>query len=384
LDTVPPGDIALWTECPNGPFVPVIKDERIYGLGAADTKLDFVVKALALLECRPPRRDVYLVATFGEEHGLVGAKELALSGVLPRGSLAFVGEPSHLQVVTAHKGLIVFELKIEFEPIDDVQQQLRLYRLSFEGRAAHSSTPTLGSNAIRLALEALERRPELHTARIAGGDAVNKVPARCEVEIGCASNPAIEGANAVALPLDGLEFVPRAVFSQLSALVARLADFSKSTGPSDPDYAAPTLTFNPGVIRTHDRSILLEFEFRPPPSLPLDEIRRGVFEIADSVSRCYPDQRARLTERRANPAFRSSLESETVELAMTALAAAELPLKTGVKAGCTEAGVYAAAGISPIVFGPGPSTGVIHAPNEFNVLLEVEGALRFYRALLRN
>jgi acetylornithine deacetylase/succinyl-diaminopimelate desuccinylase-like protein len=70
-------------------------------------------------------------------------------------------------------------------------------------------------------------------------------------------------------------------------------------------------------------------------------------------------------------------------LAMAALAAADLPLETGVKAGCTEAGIYASKGIVPVVFGPGPSTGVIHAPNEYNLVSEVEGALRFYRELLR-
>ncbi|MBV8053737.1 MAG: hypothetical protein JO071_00685, partial [Deltaproteobacteria bacterium] len=26
LDTVPPGDAASWTECPNGPFVPTFRD----------------------------------------------------------------------------------------------------------------------------------------------------------------------------------------------------------------------------------------------------------------------------------------------------------------------------------------------------------------------
>jgi acetylornithine deacetylase/succinyl-diaminopimelate desuccinylase-like protein len=77
------------------------------------------------------------------------------------------------------------------------------------------------------------------------------------------------------------------------------------------------------------------------------------------------------------------LAGETVELAMAALAAADLPLETGVKAGCTEAGVYASAGINPVVFGPGPSTGVIHAPNEYNLASEVEGAVRFYRELLQ-
>jgi acetylornithine deacetylase/succinyl-diaminopimelate desuccinylase-like protein len=67
---------------------------------------------------------------------------------------------------------------------------------------------------------------------------------------------------------------------------------------------------------------------------------------------------------------------------MAALARANLPMDNGVKAGCTEAGIYAAAGLQPIVFGPGPSTGVIHAPNEYNLLSEVAAAVRFYRALL--
>jgi acetylornithine deacetylase/succinyl-diaminopimelate desuccinylase-like protein len=384
LDTVPPGDAASWTECPNGPFVPTFKGERIYGLGAADTKLDFVAKALALIECGTPRRDVYLIATFGEEHGLVGAKEIAAAGMLPRGSLAFIGEPSRLQVVTAHKGLMVFELEIQFDSYHEAQRSFPVYQLIFEGRSAHSSTPALGVNAIQLAVEVLKRRPDLRIARINGGDAVNKVPARCEVTIGGEPMQPVENAARVEQGGDkAAEFVPRDVFSLLSMFLGSLAALANRAGRPEPDYAPPTLTFNPGVIRSSRQSILLEFEFRPPPSLPLDEIREGVVEAVGALSHLYTDQKISVTERRVNPGFRSSLEGETVELAMAALAAAGLPLETGVKAGCTEAGVYAAAGIRPVVFGPGPSTGVIHAPNEYNLIPEVEGALRFYRELLR-
>jgi acetylornithine deacetylase/succinyl-diaminopimelate desuccinylase-like protein len=385
LDTVPPGDAASWTECPDGPFVATFKGERIYGLGSADTKLDFVAKALALIECGTPRRDVYLIGTFGEEHGLVGAKELATAGILPRGALAFVGEPSRLQVVTAHKGLIVFELEIEFASSNEGQQSLPLYHLIFEGRSAHSSTPALGVNAIQLAVQVLERRPDLRIAGINGGDAVNKVPARCEVMIGGEPSRAVDKAARVERGRCGVTgFLPRDVFSLLSMFLNALAAFANRAGKPEPDYAPPTLTFNPGVIRSSSQSISLEFEFRPPPSQPLDEIRREVTQVAELLSRLYPDVKIMITERRANPAFRSSLEGETVELAMAALAAARLPLETSIKAGCTEAGVYAGSGISPVVFGPGPSTGVIHAPNEYNLVSEVEGALRFYRELLRS
>ena len=383
LDTVPPGDPAQWTESPRGPFVPSMVGDRIYGLGAADTKLDFIAKAFALIECGTPLRDVHLIATFGEEHGLVGAKELVSAGIVPEGALAFVGEPSHLQVVTAHKGLMVFQLDIQFEPYQ-AQQILPLYRLIFDGRSAHSSTPALGLNAIELAIKAVHQRPGLHIASIVGGDAVNKVPARCEVGIGGEPvQPVANASRSLQASATVLEFVPAHVFSLFAMFVARLREFANNASPAEPDFAWPTLTCNLGLIRSSRDRVVAEFELRPPPSLPLDHVRDGLATIVADLSRLHSDLKMTLIERRANPGFRSPSESEAVELAVAALTAAHLPIECGVKAGCTEAGVYASAGIRPVVFGPGPSTGVIHAPNEYNLVTEVEKALRFYQQLLQ-
>ena len=380
LDTVPPGDLALWTECAGDPFTAVIAGAHIYGLGAADTKLDFLAKTVALRECRVPRRDVYLVGTFGEEHGLVGAKEIVEA--VPRGAVAFVGEPSHLEVITAHKGLMVFELKLEFEPlrIDGAESTARAI---FTGRAAHSSTPHLGQNAIVAALKALAAHPESHVVSLNGGDAVNKVPARCEAIVVAGDTWPI--ANAAIEPSGEKmhEFIPRPVIAMLGRFVDALSGFADRTGAPEPGYTAPTLTCNPGVIRSSSNSVDLEFELRPPPALALDVVREGVAKIVDEVTRNTLGIRARVSEKRANPGFRSESESITVELAMAAMARASLPPKTGVKTGCTEAGIYAAAGLTPVVIGPGPSTGVIHAPNEYNLLSDVDAAMRFYRELLQ-
>ena len=382
LDTVPPGDLALWTECAGDPFTAVIAGERIYGLGAADTKLDFLAKTVALGECGVPRRDVYLVGTFGEEHGLVGAKEIAEAGLVPRGAIAFVGEPSHLEVITAHKGLMVFELKLEFEPlrIDGAESTARAI---FTGRAIHSSTPHLGQNAIVAALKALAAHPESHVVSLNGGDAVNKVPARCEAIVVAGDTWPI--ANAAIEPSGEKmhEFIPRPVIAMLARFVDALSGFADRTGAPEPGYTAPTLTCNPGVIRSSSNSVNLEFELRPPPALALDVVREGVAKIVDELARNTLGIRARVSETRANPGFRSESGSTTVELAMAAMARASVPVKTGVKTGCTEAGIYAAAGLTPVVFGPGPSTGVIHAPNEYNLLSDVHAAIRFYRELLQ-
>ena len=71
-------------------------------------------------------------------------------------------------------------------------------RIVVHGRAAHSSTPWLGDNAVLKAIDvfrAIETlpftressemfdRPSINLGRIEGGDALNKVPDRCEMAV---------------------------------------------------------------------------------------------------------------------------------------------------------------------------------------------------------
>lgn len=384
LDTVPPGAPELWTACAGDPFRARIDGDRIYGLGAADTKLDFAAKVFALKDVGVPRRDIYLVGSFGEEHGLVGAREVAEAGLLPHGALAFVGEASRLEVITTHKGLMAFELELRFAP-RQAGSAMRARRMVFEGKAAHSSTPALGVNAITMALVAIAANPRLKIASISGGTAINVVPARCEIVMASENGDLpIRGAtqisNAEASSVN--EFILAEALSAMTRFVAMLSEFAGRASTAEPDYAPPTLTCNPGVIRSEAGALRLGFEMRPPPGFGLDAVRHGLARIVDELARTNQELRVALINRRANPGFRAPAASETVELAMGALAIAGLPLRAGVKAGCTEAGIYAAAGLEPVVIGPGPSTGVIHAPNEYNFLSDVEGAVRFYRALL--
>lgn len=384
LDTVPPGDNALWTECAGDPFNATITGDRIYGLGAADTKLDFVAKAAALAEVGQPRRDVWLVATFGEEHGMVGAREIAAAGILPRGALAFVGEPSMVEIVTAHKGLVAFNLELRFEPVA-LDRPAAGRRAIFVGRSAHSSTPALGINAILTALDAIAGSPRPIVASLNGGDALNKVAARCELVLtGEAPQIAAQAAQVAPAAHPVRSLIPHPAIATLVEFIRRLSEFAGRSGLPESGYAAPTLTWNPGIIRSTENSLTLEFEMRPPPSMSVDAIRAGANQIVEAIAGLADRVAVELVERRANPGFRSPQTSATVELATAAVAAAALPVKTAVKTGCTEAGIYAAAGLHPVVFGPGLSAGVIHAPNEYNLISQVEGALRFYRAILRS
>lgn len=384
LDTVPPGAPELWTACSGDPLTARVDGDRIYGLGAADTKLDFAAKVFALIAIGTPRRDVHLIGSFGEEHGLIGAKEVVEAAILPPGAMAFVGEPSRLTAITAHKGLMVFELTLGFTPLK-IDEPTQARRMTFAGKAAHSSTPALGVNAIETALQAMTINPKLNLAAISGGTAVNVVPARCDVVI--ATHAALDvpiGGAVEAANFDGriAAIIPLEVITMLTRFTAALRRYADNAGSDEPGYADPTLTCNPGVIRSAYGSMTLEFELRPPPGLALDDVRAGVARLVEEISCSAVGISVTLAEKRANPGFRAAAASETVEIAMGALANAGLQLNSGVKAGCTEAGVYAAAGLEPVVIGPGPSTGVIHAPNEYNFLSEIEAAVRFYRALL--
>ena len=379
LDTVPPGDATLWTACGGEPTRPQIEGDRIYGLGAADTKLDFAAKVMALTS-RQPRRTVWLIGSFGEERGLLGAKEMASRHLLPERGLAYVGEPSGLTVVTAHKGLIVFELEIRFEPVRAGGAPVK--RAVFKGRSAHSSTPHLGRNAIKAALSALRRQGGLEVHALRGGDAVNKVAAVCEILLSgdhCGLADAAIQEHHEAAPTHRL---PPAAMRAMTDFIEALEQFADSSGPPEPDYRAPTLTCNPGLLHSTERAIALQFELRPPPSLSLEFVRAGVPGLVRQMEDRFPGLAFNLREVRASPGYRAALDSEVVTMAMQAQARAGVPIANTVKTGCTEAGVYAAAGLDAVVFGPGPSAGVIHAPNEYNLLSEVEAAARFYAALL--
>jgi acetylornithine deacetylase/succinyl-diaminopimelate desuccinylase family protein len=179
LDTVPPGDPSLWrTE----PLTPVERDGRLYGRGAGDAKgpLAAMILAFEALARRPslPGR-VILMAVGGEERGGIGTRAEVARGV--EADAAIIGESTGLVPMIAHKGV----LRLEVEVV---------------GKAAHASDPELGVNAIVgmapvvTALDGLARevrgRSDRYTGRaslvistIAGGVALNVIPARCLISI---------------------------------------------------------------------------------------------------------------------------------------------------------------------------------------------------------
>jgi acetylornithine deacetylase ArgE len=175
-------DTASVTGMSIDPFDPVVRDGRLYGRGACDTKagLAAMMHAVASLkeESITPPCEVWLVSAVDEEYMFRGVLSLC-EGL--RADAAIVAEPTELRAVIASKGVLRWKLRTK-------------------GKAAHSSKPHLGVNAISHMAQivvALDREAErlaqtvhpllgqatLNVGVIHGGVQVNFVPDWCEIEI---------------------------------------------------------------------------------------------------------------------------------------------------------------------------------------------------------
>jgi len=122
----------------SNPFGAEIRDQRLYGRGAADMK-SFIGAALALapeFAALTLKRPIHFALSFDEEVGCVGVRRLLadLERAEIRPALAIVGEPTEMRVVGAHKAGAVIDTSVR-------------------GREGHSSAPEKGANAVMMAGE---------------------------------------------------------------------------------------------------------------------------------------------------------------------------------------------------------------------------------------
>ena len=166
------------------PFTLTERDGKLYGRGSCDMK-GYLACALAMVPQFARRRlkmPIHLAFSYDEEVGCTGVRPMIaeLGKRLPLPRLVFVGEPTEMGVVDAHKGPV-------------------RWRVELTGRAAHSSMPHYGVNAIAYAgrmLGELARMEEelkagaqeqrfdppfttLQVTQIEGGTASNVVPVPC-------------------------------------------------------------------------------------------------------------------------------------------------------------------------------------------------------------
>jgi len=176
---------------------------RAYGRGTADMK-GFIAAALALvpeIADQPLQRPVYLAFSCDEEVGCTGVRPLLewMQANVPPVEAVFVGEPTGMAVVSAHKGITVLRTEVR-------------------GLEAHASCTHLGVNAIHAAARlmteiaqiAWEERQEgrraegfnppyrtLSVGVVEGGIAKNIIPRACAFEWEIRSLPGQSSAEVI-------------------------------------------------------------------------------------------------------------------------------------------------------------------------------------------
>lgn len=358
LDTVPPGRKSLWTKTGGNPFKPTIRGGKLYGLGSADTKLDFLCKLLAIqrVGLKRIKIPVAMVGTFGEERALAGARLVRESGIMhPR--FALISEPSELRAVIAHKGILYLRAVLRDK---GATGRSPCRTKVFKGKAAHGSMPHLGENAIEKAIWWLATQKGIDLVEIDGGTVHNVVPCSCRI----ATRRSIKDS-------------PRIVFLKRFLELMGTARRYLLTH-SNPNFDPSRTTDNIGVIRTPSKDrVEIEFDFRLIPETDgnvLFEIFQGLGKGIAGVS---------IAVIRSNPPMNTPLDSELARRVGEAQVAAELPQAFVVKSGNTEGAVFNELGAESIVIGPGRSVGNIHAPNEYNEISQLKKAVDFYAAFLQ-
>jgi acetylornithine deacetylase len=164
------------------PFELVQQNGEWFGRGTADMK-GFIAVALAAatgLDAGRLKKPLHLILTYDEEVGCLGAMALRdeLAGLADRPRLVLIGEPTDMQLVTAHKGI-------------------QNIRTTIRGKPGHSSRPAAGASAIVCAAKFIEGigaalpadmdehfdppGATFNVGRIRGGEAVNIIPEWCEL-----------------------------------------------------------------------------------------------------------------------------------------------------------------------------------------------------------
>ena len=183
------------------PFAAEIREGKIHGRGATDTKGSMAAMLWALYEVREKipalTHQIQFVGLMGEEAGQEGSRHFvknlrADSSESSGQAFALIGEPTGLQIVHAHKGAIWLTL-------------------TTRGKAVHASAPQLGDNAIYKMADVIRcirdeiapmlekvRDPVLGSPTISvgvcsGGSKTNIVPDLCTAEIDIRTIPGDDG-----------------------------------------------------------------------------------------------------------------------------------------------------------------------------------------------
>lgn len=288
------------------PFDPVVRDGKMHGRGSVDDKAGLAAMMHAVADIHAsgelPPCEVWMAAVVDEEYSFRGVVKLC-EGL--QAAAAVVAEPTEFRCVIASKGVL-------------------RWRIKTKGKAAHSSKPHLGVNAITAMARVVLALNEDH-ARMQPAAHPLLGPGTCNVGV-------IHGGVQV-------NFVP-------------------------------------------DEAVI-EIDRRLLPGEEVPQVLERYQALLDALMKQHPDVVAEMeTPMLQDWAFQTDAAAPLVQLARTLLGEMGRNDEVcGVPFG-SDASKFSRMGIPTILFGPG-SIDQAHAAVEYVECAEVEKALAFYTEIAR-
>ena len=218
-------------------FAPLIEGDRLYGRGAYDMKGGLAAMMCALHDLSEQERvRVHFLCVSDEESEDLeqrGSDYLVEQGYI--GDFAITGEPTNMHIGIQAKGVLAMRIEVT-------------------GKAAHGSTPWVGDNAVLKAFDIFRQietlpfaressdmfdRPSVNLSRILGGDALNKVPDVCVIDVDVRYLPGQEPEKIKAAVNELPDTSVVKVFHRQPAIVEREDPFVQALGKTISRIAPP-------------------------------------------------------------------------------------------------------------------------------------------------
>lgn len=269
MDTVDPGHYSTWKKNSFNPFDAVIENDVIYGLGAAKSKLDLLMKLHVLASFKSAtikNLNPVVLATFGEQSGMQGVLKLIRKNKMTA-KYAVIGEPTNMHLVNAAKGFALVEIRVPFSEQENEIRQKKISSEStttqtkiFSGLAAHSAEAHLGVSAATKLFDYLAKLPEnVAIVEIDCGIRMSTIPNQAMVEIDSAmmiEDSMIHKLNSVAQLIKNIEL--------------QMHDIH------DEEFTPHHSTLSVGVIRTEEKHVRIGGSCRMVPKVRQEDFERWI------------------------------------------------------------------------------------------------------------